>query len=633
MPSSFTLRSLLGHDPRILGRRLLLCLLVGVVAGLGAVAFYYVLELGRYVFLDCLAGYYPSLPGYEKPVIAPPDGHAALPVHRWVLLFLPALGGLAAGFIIFSLAPEAEGHGTDAAIDAYHMKGGMVRGRVPIIKAITSALTIGSGGSGGREGPIAQIGSGFGSYVAQLLKLDPSERRTLMAAGMGAGIGAIFHAPLAGAIFAAEVMYRELDLEHEILVPTFIAAIVAYAVFGSIFGFHPLFITPNYPFDNALLLMPYLLLAVVCAVGAAIYVKAFYGVRNVILKGWKAIPNHFKPAIGGIFVGMIGFLLPEAIGTGYGVVQACFHEPGQTAFAGLDGLPSWPALAALLPQNWTPGMIALVLLSVIALAKIATTALAIGSGGSGGVFGPAVVIGGALGGGTGFLCQIMFPHLPVQPGAFALVGMAGFFAGAANTPISTIIMVSEMTGNYNLLVPSMLVCIVAYLLCGRFNLYEKQLASHLDAPSQLGTMATAVLRQLRVSDALATRGKEAPEGVSANLELRELIARYSRSTQGCLPVYDDDQRLVGTIDAGEIRRIVRETGLDDLLIASDIATPPISVTPADPLLTAIRRMLAGHVDEIVVVETGNPRKVIGLISRADVVATYERSIRVGDGRR
>jgi CIC family chloride channel protein len=263
-----------GREHRNVVRVLALSVAVGLVAGLGAVAFLYMLKVADFVFMDYLAGYRMMCPGHEEP-IARPAVATSPPLHRWLLLILPAAGGVVSGFIVFWLAPEAEGHGTDAAIEAYHFKGGAVRARVPIVKMISSAFTIGTGGSGGREGPIAQIGSGFGSILARILRLPTHERRTLMAAGMGAGIGAIFHAPLAGAIFGAEVLYSRLDIEHEILAPSFIASIVAYAVFGSVFGFDPLFITPPYQFDRVDILLPFTLLAFVCAGGAALYVSAF----------------------------------------------------------------------------------------------------------------------------------------------------------------------------------------------------------------------------------------------------------------------------------------------------------------------------------------------------------------------
>ena len=327
-----------------------------------------------------------------------------------------------------------------------------------------------------------------------------------MAAGMAAGVGAIFQAPFAGALFAAEVLYSGSDMEHEVFVPAFVTSILAYSVFGAIFGFHPLFETPAYSFSKPALLVPYAALGVVMAAAGWLFVRTFYGVRNFMFNRVR-IPRHFLPMLGGLVVGLIGFFLPEALATGYGVVQACFDSGadalGEAGKVGLLDLPSASGLRSILPAGMAPGLVAAVLLVVIALAKMATTAFSIGSGGSGGVFGPSVVIGGALGGAIGLRGPLLFPALGAHPGAFALVGMAGFFAGAANTPISTIMMVSEMTGNYDLLVPAMLVCIVAFVLSRKVKLYEKQLPSRLDAPSKLGYMARAILRRLTVADLLA----------------------------------------------------------------------------------------------------------------------------------
>ena len=246
----------------------LLCILIGVVAGLGAAAFFTMLEAGSSFCLGYLANYHPTTPTNEQPMFKLfRDGEDG--IVRWMLLILPAIGGLIGGLIVFKIAPEAEGHGTDAAIEAYHFKDGAVRTRVPFVKAIASMITIGTGGSAGREGPIAQIGSGFGSMLGRWVKAPPHERRILMVAGMAAGIGAIFHAPLAGALFAAEVFYRDPDFEHEVLVPSFISSIIAYSIFGTIFGFHSLFGTPDeLTFEHAGILLPYLILAVVSAMNS-----------------------------------------------------------------------------------------------------------------------------------------------------------------------------------------------------------------------------------------------------------------------------------------------------------------------------------------------------------------------------
>jgi CIC family chloride channel protein len=237
-----------------------------------------------------------------------------------------------------------------------------------------------------------------------------------------------------------------------------------------------------------------------------------------------------------------------------------------------------------------------------------------------------VAIGGALGGATGLVCAELFPGIEIQPGAFALVGMAGFFAGAANTPVSTIIMVSEMTGNYNLLVPSMLVCIVSYILCRRVTLYERQLPSRLDAPSKLGNMAGAILRRLTVNQALVRRTDGDLTLVSKDTGFRELVQRYTNSTQASFPVVNEEMELSGVIDAQDIRRVVAEAGVADLIIARDISREAATVTPEDSLLAAVNNMVRTGGHELVVVDAKNQREIVGTLSRSDIIAAYNRQI-------
>ncbi len=608
-------------DTKKLWRLMASCVAIGVVAGLGAAGFFVLLDAGSAIFLGKLCGYHPSGPGNEPSLFESLAGDSTH-IVRWMFLIVPAAGGLVSGLITFTFAPETEGHGTDAAIEAYHFKDGVVRKRVPLVKAITSAITIGTGGSGGREGPIAQIGAGFGSMLGGWLKVPPEERRILMAAGMAAGIGAIFHAPLAGALFAAEVLYRGPDQEHEVFVPAFLTSTVAYCVFAAIFGFKPLFITPGYGFSDPFMLAPYLVLAGVSALAAILFVRVFYGVRKMFFERLPG-PNHIKPAIGGLFVGIIGFFLPEALGAGYGVVQACFTKDLASHGTVLE-LPSAATIQGMFPACMSPALVAAAVLTLIGLAKICTTSFAIGSGGSGGVFGPAVVIGGAFGGATGILCQQLFPGLPIHPGAFALVGMAGFFAGAANTPISTIIMVSEMTGNYNLLPPAMLVCIVTFLLCRNHTLYEKQLPSRLDAPSKFGNMARAILQRLTVDDALVVRKHRNVVLLKEDMPMGMLVYEFTRSEEACFPVIDGEKRLVGIVDADDVRRIVADTQMANLVIAADIARPMSRITEDESLLSAVNLMAKEDARALVVVSRSNENEPIATLSHADIFDAYRR---------
>ena len=274
-------RSVVDKEPAInialAGKWTLYFILIGVIAGLGSVVFHYLCRLGAHYFMDFLAGYRPPAPAGEHHLI-PPTNTLFNPI---LLLFLPAFGGLLSGWLVYTYAPEAEGHGTDAAIDAYHRKGGFIRGRVPIIKTIASALTLTTGGSGGREGPIAQIGAGFGSFLATTLKLSDRERRIMMAAGVGAGVGSIFRAPLAGALFAAEVLYRDPEFEPEVIIPAGISSVVAYCLFCLVYGWGSLFESPDFIFRNPLELGPYLVLSLVLVFTGVLYVKSFYGVIRI----------------------------------------------------------------------------------------------------------------------------------------------------------------------------------------------------------------------------------------------------------------------------------------------------------------------------------------------------------------
>jgi CIC family chloride channel protein len=338
------------------------------------------------------------------------------------------------------------------------------------------------------------------------------------------------------------------------------------------------------------------------AAGAILYVKCFYLSRDAFLK--IRIPPHFKPAIGGLLVGGIGWFVPDALGTGYGVVQQAFEIDLD---AGIVGIGAGT-------------------LFLIAGAKILTTSFSVGSGGSGGVFGPAVVIGGALGGGVGLIMNDIFPAMGLAPGAFALVGMAGFFGAAANVPISTIIMVSEMTGNYNLLVPSMWVCVIAYLLARRFSLYDSQLDTRFDSPAHLGNMASSVLKKMTVADVLAHGNPEPLITVSENTTARDMLARFADSEHGVFPILDREGKLTGLVDTRELQIVASRPEVGSLIVASEIAHPPISVTPDASLLSAVKKLVGARYEELVVVDRDDPDRVIGTMSRNDLVTAYNHEI-------
>ena len=448
-------------------RLLLYSAVIGVAGGLGAQFFVWILNFTEHLLLVGIAGYQPPEPGSLNP--QPIVGTWGL----WLIPLVTTLGGLLSGILVYTFAPEAEGHGTDAAVEAFHFKGGRVRPIVPLIKIFASAITIGSGGAAGREGPTAQISVGVGSMLANLLRLPDEERRIFVLAGMAAGLAAIFRSPLGMAIFSVEILYSGMAFETEALIYTVVASVVAYAVNGLFVGWSPIFLFPQaVHFTQPIALVGYAVLGVVAGVVGAIEPPIFYGIRD-LFRAVK-IPNHIKPAIGGLLMGLLALVVPETISTGYGWVQK--------AMTG-DYI------------GWS--------LILLALAKIVAMSLTISSGGSGGVFGPNVYVGGMVGAWVAFVADRFIPGAGFNAAAFAVVGMAAVFAGTARVPIATLIMVAEMTGGYGLIVPSMLATIVAFVVERTVSagfkyprLYESQVELRSDSPTHLESMLKATFAVL-----------------------------------------------------------------------------------------------------------------------------------------
>jgi chloride channel protein, CIC family len=566
-------------------RWILLGILIGVVSGLGAILFNCLLQKGTQFFMNDLIA-----------ILVPESFHEAglfgFSVSRWMMLWIPAFGGLLAGLIVFRFAPEAEGHGTDAMIDSFHRKKGLVRGRVPIVKTIASTITIGSGGSAGKEGPIAQIGSGFASYLATRLKMNERDRRLMLLAGAAGGIGAIFKAPLGAALFATEVLYREPEFEFEGIIPSVLSAIVAYTVFTLYYGWETLFHIPILtPAVSSTDLLVYGIFGVFCAVVGSFYIHFFYGIRDRFFRRLR-LARSLKPALGGLMLGGIAFFFPQILGGGYEWIQSAID-----------------------------GNVALWIMLALVFAKIIGTSFTISSGGSGGVFAPSLFIGAMLGGFFGTLCSKLFPSLLINPAAFVLVGMGGFFAGVAKVPIASLIMVTEMTGGYSLIVPLLIVSTVSYLFLGEVSLYEKQVSTRVDSPAHLGDFVTDILDHILVKEALPLARNV--ETIPEDMGFERIIQLIVESNQLDFPVVDRAGDLNGILSLTDIRKVIMEKDLHRLVVAKDIATREVlTVTPDDSLHVALKKMTEAEIRELPVVSGENPRRVVSMVSRKDVIRTY-----------
>lgn len=580
------------HMPRRIKRILrgtVLGILVGIISGLGGIVFNFLLQMGTQFFTRDLIRF-----------IAPEhDGNYLLwgyPLSRWLMIAIPAVGGLLSGLLVFTFAPEAEGHGTDAMIESFHRKEGIVRWRVPIVKTIASALTIGSGGSAGKEGPIAQIGSGFGSFLASVLRLNDRERRIMLLSGAAGGIGAIFKAPLGAALFATEVLYRKEDFEFEAVIPCILSSIVGFMVFTYYEGSATIFHIPAFALATPAQLPFYAGLGLLSALVGFVYIRCFYGTRDKFFRKLILIPTSLRPALGGLLLGLLAFFVPQILGGGYGWIQSAID-----------------------------GNLTIQLMILLVFAKSVATSLTISSGGSGGVFAPSLYIGSMLGGFYGKVCATFSPHIIAQPAAFVLVGMGGFFAGVAKVPIAALIMVAEMTGGYHLIVPMMIVSSLAYLILGNVSLYEKQVPTRVDSPAHTGDYAVDIMDHLKVADALANSRKV--EVIRENMRFEEILGFVMASNQQDFPVVDSEGRLAGIISITDLRRAMADRNLHSLLIAKDIAVEGvITVFPDDSLNAALRLMADLDVRELPVVSKEDPRKVLSVISRKDITRTYHEEI-------
>jgi len=443
-------------DPERLLRLLFLSGILGIAAGLSAVFFQYLIEYAIQFDFNTLIGISPEGPVYKETEVA---SFATGTFRPWLIIIIPGIGGLIVGTLIWLRAKLHFDQTAFDEIESFTQKQGEYPFFKPLFNLFLSVITLGTGGSGGKESPAGSIGAAFGSLIGKTFKVEPETRRMLMSAGVAAGIGAIFRIPVAATFFAMEFYYSSEDLEAKALLPSAIASTVSYAVFAMFFGLSPMLdCTVNLEFNSVYDLLPFILLALVSSAGAYFYVMIYQHSSSFFAD--LHVPQIIKPMIGGLATGLIGWAALymskdtaslSIIGDGFGVLEAALS--GKIAFVGA------------------------LLLAAIALAKVFTTSLTIGSGGIAGLFSPSLVIGGALGGSFGLIFNMLMPGMPTQPEAFVLVGMSAFFAAAFKTPICAVFIASELAGDYSLLLPSLFACAVSFIFSKNWTIYPSQLPS------------------------------------------------------------------------------------------------------------------------------------------------------------
>ena len=556
-----------------------LAVLIGLFGGYGAIAFRSLIIFTRQVFFAA-------------------DGFAAVYMQSLPLaqrLLMPALGGLLVGGIAYRLAPEVRGSGIPEVMEAVARRVGVIRLRVLILKTVAAALTIGSGGSAGREGPIVHIGSSMGSALGQFLQVPARRLQTFVACGAAAGVAATFNAPIAGALFSMEVVLGDLQLAA--LSPIVISAVMATVVSRHYLGDFPAFRVPSFELVSSQELGLYAGLGLVSGVMSVVFIRFLFGTADLFerTERWR-VPEWLRPALGGLCVGGIALWWPQVHGVGY-----------ETINASLWGQTSVGALGMLL------------------LAKLLATSLTIGSGGSGGIFAPSLFMGAVIGSLWGHLAQALFPGDVAGAGAYALVGMGGMVAGTTRAPISSILMLFELTNEYRIIAPLMLTGVVSLLISSRLNresIYTEKLVRRGVRLS--GGKDVNMLRGIPVRDVMSD---DAPT-VPASMPFSELVPRILAGSHHELLVVDSDGRLVGTLALGEIKGSLNDAdALSSLVLAADVANRKVPFVLPDDNLDLVAHLFGRtQRDELPVCSGPRSRKVVGVVTRDALIQAYNRSI-------
>jgi len=579
---------------------LVMAVVIGISTGLAAVVFIRLIAFIQTFFYG----------GGEK--ILPELG------RLWLIL-IPVIGGLLVGPIIVKFAPEAKGHGVPEVMQALILRGGRIRPRVAIAKIIASALCIGTGGSAGREGPIVQVGSALGSSIGQWLHLSDARIKNLVACGAAAGIAATFNAPIAGVVFAIEVLLSEIQVT---VFGNVVVSAVAASIVSQIFlGARPAFEIPGYVMHSPWEILLYVILGLLAALVGILFIRMLYYSEDVFDR--LAIPEWLKPATGALLLGILAFCYPY-VGT------ISYISPNDMAL-GLPISENYPHIFGsgfLFLEEVLQGRAPFFLLFLLIFLKPLATSFTLGSGNSGGVFAPSLFTGAMLGGSFGYLAMHLFPNLNIEIGAYALVGMAAVFSAAARAPLTSMLIVFEMSNDYRLILPLMAAGMVASTFAQWLHsdsIYSLKLTKRgirFEQGRDLDIMQTVQVEEVM---------NKAPVTVQQEQSVADLFAAFQETHLGGFPVMANETELYGMVTMQDMERTIqemertlhrKEVNLKDLKVW-DVATPhPVTVFPDEPIWSAIRKMAPRDLARLPVISRNNPKQLVGVISRSNIVRAY-----------
>ena len=553
----------------------ILAVSVGLAGGYGAVGFRYLIN-----FFQTLAY------GSSKELLD------IFPDTIWYYrMWLPALGGIIVGLLVYFFAREAKGHGVPEVMEAVALKSGIIRKRLVLVKALASAVCIGTGGSVGREGPIVQIGSAIGSTLGQVLKVSAARLRTLVGCGAAAGIAATFNAPIAGSMFALEIVLGDFGLAT--FSPIVISSVVATAVSRHYLGDVPAFLVPKYELVSAWEFPLYVILGLLCALVAVSFTRTLYWLEDVFddLK----FPEYLKPVLGGFVLGACALIFPQVLGVGYGAIDQALSQA----------------------YTWW-------FLLLLILMKILATSITIGSGGSGGIFAPSLFVGAMTGGFFGSIVHQALPEITASSAAYAIVGMGALVSGTTHGPLSAILILFEMTGNYRIILPLMTACIVSNLGAGQLmkeSIYTMKLIRK-GVDIREGKEVN-ILRSIRVGDVMNPKVETLYEGLGLEL----LAGKISKSKYNSFPVVNDRDQLVGILSFFDYNEAMFNEDLKNLVVAKDLATDDVvTVTSEDNLYDALEKISFKDFALLPVVSPEDATRLVGILTRRDIIGAYDKAV-------